>query len=176
MSDSHSARAAGSLRLRQAWRLVEKGLEAVTLTLFVVMLLAALGQVAFRYLLEIPVPWTEELARTLFVAAMFTGMAFAARDREHIVVDFLLVKYAPALRRVIECLFDLAILAFLVLWARGAIALAELNWTATLITIPWFSVGWLYLWELLGIALMALYISLGLWRKLSHRGPDGGGA
>ncbi len=167
MSDTESTRGAGGAR--SAWRRLEQGLEVVTLTLFVIMLLSTLGQVAFRYVLEISVPWTEELARTVFVAAMFTGMAFAVREREHIVVDFLILRYPPATRRWMETLFDLAILAFLGMWARGAVALADLNWNATLITLPWISVGWLYLWELLGIALMAIYVCLGLGRRLMDR-------
>ena len=152
--------------LTRAAKAAETALDWITMAFFTVMLLAALSQILFRYVLEIPVPWTEELARTLFVLAMFTGMAFALRDGEHIVVDFLFKKAGPRHRNLLQAVFDVAILGFLAMWARGTVALVELNWNSTLITLPAVRVGYIYLWELLGIALMGVYVLLDLRRRV----------
>lgn len=130
------------------------------MALFVAMILATLAQVVFRYVLEIPVPWTEEAARALFVLSMVMSMAFAYREREHIVVDFLFVKLSPVSQRRLGLVFNLAILAFLAAWARGAWRLAEINWNSTLVTIPFFRVAYFYIWEVAAILLFLLYVVL----------------
>jgi TRAP-type C4-dicarboxylate transport system permease small subunit len=148
------------------YTLPERVIESISLALFVTMLLATLSQVGFRYLFALPMPWTEELARTFFVMAMFTAMAFAMREDQHIVVDFLLNCYPSRVRKAAAIVFSITILFFLAVWARGTISLAQLNWNSNLVTLPWIRVAYLYWWELLGIALMALYLVIGLARNI----------
>ncbi|MEQ9326712.1 MAG: TRAP transporter small permease [Rhodospirillales bacterium] len=137
-------------------------IEMAAVAMITVMMLATLAQVAFRYLLEISVPWTEELSRILFVVAMFLTMGIAIREKENIVVDFLLRKAGPRPRMAIAILFDIVILGFLFIWARGALALISLNLGSSLVTLPVVSVGYLYACELLGVVLMALYVAVDL--------------
>jgi len=66
---------------RQFFTIIEKFLGVVTMAGFLGMLLATGGQVLFRYALQISVPWTEELARILFIQTMFFGIAIAIRER-----------------------------------------------------------------------------------------------
>ena len=70
-------------------KVIENSLEWITMIGFSGMLLATIWQVLFRYVLKISVPWTEELARILFIMTMFLGIAIAIREDEHIIVDFL---------------------------------------------------------------------------------------
>jgi TRAP-type C4-dicarboxylate transport system permease small subunit len=137
-------------------------IEAIAVAMITVMMLATLAQVTFRYLLEMSVPWTEELARILFVVAMFLTMGIAIRERENIVVDFLLRKAGPKSRMAIAILFDIIILCFLFIWARGAYTLIPLNLGSSLVTLPTVSVGYLYACELFGVVLMALYVAIDL--------------
>jgi len=139
---------------------------------FIAMLLASLGQVLFRYVLEIPVPWTEELARVLFVVSMLFGMAIAIREKEHIVVDFLLNKQTPRRRAIAACLFDALILAFLCAWARGTLGLIDLNWNSYLVTLNWIRVAYLYIAELLAVVLMIAFVLADLFAQAhSLRAP-----
>lgn len=140
-------------------------LDALAITAFVVMLLSSLAQVLFRYALEIPVPWTEELARFLFVIAMLLGMAIAVREKEHIVVDFLFRKLPPAVQAAVAIAFDALILGFLVALLRGAIGLIGLNWSSRLIALNWISVGWLYAVEAFAVVLIILYVLADLVRQ-----------
>jgi TRAP-type C4-dicarboxylate transport system permease small subunit len=87
-------------------------------------------------------------------------MAVAVRDKDHIVVDFLLVKLAPRARALLLIAFDVAILAFLALVARGALLMAERMWTAELTMLDGVTQGHLYLGELIAILLMMLYAAL----------------
>ncbi len=138
--------------------------------MFVAMILATLGQIIFRYVLEVSVTWTEEVARSLFVLSMLMAIVFAYREREHIIVDFLYANMPPAVQRWLGIVFNLCILAFIAFAARGAWRLAELNWTSTLITVPAFSVAYFYIWQLFALALLFLYVVLDTLARV--RGND----
>lgn len=143
-----------------------RGLDTVLLWLamaaFIVMMLSVLSQVLFRYVLEISVPWTEELARMLFVQSMLIGMALAIRRHEHIVVDFLLHRLPHGLRTLLGLLYGLAILLLLLLLMTGAFSMIESNWDARLVSLPFVRVGYLYLGLVTCFALMAFYTALNL--------------
>ncbi|MGE5454981.1 MAG: TRAP transporter small permease [Methylocystaceae bacterium] len=60
----------------------------VAVPIFSVMLAIMVLQVVFRYFLHMPLSWSEELARYLFVASTFMGAAIATREREHVEINF----------------------------------------------------------------------------------------
>lgn len=128
--------------------------------LFAVMLAITLMQVVLRYALEIPAVWTEEFARVLFVAAMLAGIAYAQRAREHIAVDFLLIRLSPRGQAAVDLVYLVAIVAFLAVWGRGAVALAEVNWNARYVTLPWLRIGHVYAFEAAAVVLCAAFIAL----------------
>lgn len=143
-----------------AYTLAERLLIQICLILFTLMILATLTQVLVRYVLKVPLDWTEESARVLFVLSMVMSMAFAYREREHVVVDFLFEGLRPGPKRALGLVFNLAIMGLLVFWIRGAWRLASINWNSRLVTLPFFRVGYFYAWEVLAIALLLLYVVL----------------
>jgi TRAP-type C4-dicarboxylate transport system permease small subunit len=46
-------------------------------------------QVLNRFVLQVPAPWTEEMARYSFVYLSMFGIAKATREKSHIFVDFI---------------------------------------------------------------------------------------
>ncbi|HEX2114298.1 MAG TPA: TRAP transporter small permease [Alphaproteobacteria bacterium] len=141
-------------------RSLRRTLDIILVGGFAVMSVATLGQVLFRYFLHFPATWTEELARATFVMITYFAMAVAVRDKDHIVVDFLLVKLPPRARALLLITFDVVIVAFLALVARGALLMAERMWTAELTMLDGVTQGHLYLGELIAILLMMLYAAL----------------
>lgn len=150
-----------------ALRLLDAAVMWIAAAGFIVMMLAVVGQVVFRYVLEMAVPWTEELARLLFVQSMLFGMAIAIRRHEHIVVDFLFNKLPPRGRDAAALLFDVAILLLLALLMRGSWALVARGWSARLVSLPWISVGTVYLGLFVALGLMAFYTVLNVGRRLA---------
>jgi TRAP-type transport system small permease protein len=66
-----------------------RGIEYwVTVPLFVLMLILMILQVICRYILEIPLSFSEELCRYLFVCCTFLGAAIATAERGHIEINF----------------------------------------------------------------------------------------
>lgn len=53
------------------------------------LLFAIFIQVVCRYLLKIPTPWAEELARYLFVWMSFVGSAYALANMSHIEINLI---------------------------------------------------------------------------------------
>lgn len=69
-------------------RLFERTLECALVCLFIVIIVCVSLQVFFRYLLNDPLIWSEEVARLSFLWMVFLGLGIAERDHSHIAVDF----------------------------------------------------------------------------------------
>jgi TRAP-type C4-dicarboxylate transport system permease small subunit len=59
----------------------------ITAFVFAIMMGAMILQVVSRFVLHIPMPWTEEFARYAFIAVGFIGSAVAIQDHQHIEID-----------------------------------------------------------------------------------------
>lgn len=76
-------------------------IEMAILGLFVVVMFAVVfGQVFFRYVLNQPSPWTEELARYLFIWISLIGAAYGVKQQSHFGFDMLVKKMSPRLQTV----------------------------------------------------------------------------
>jgi TRAP-type C4-dicarboxylate transport system permease small subunit len=76
-------------------RHVERAIDALAVTLFVLMFACVLGQVVFRYFLGSPLVWSDELARYLFVWCAFLGWIVAARKRSHLGIAVVAERSGP---------------------------------------------------------------------------------
>ena len=93
----------------------------ITLLLLVVMLFM---QVIFRFLLGLPLDWTEEAARLLFAWLVYIGAAHALYTAQHFVVDFVYKKLPLALQNAIGYVIDVITIGFIVYLAWFSYALA----------------------------------------------------
>ena len=59
----------------------------VTVFIFLSMLLLMFVQVLFRYIIKMPLSWSEEMLRFLFIAATYLGCAIATKERGHIEIN-----------------------------------------------------------------------------------------
>lgn len=76
------------------------------------MFLAFLLQVLFRYALNLPIGWTNELSSILWIWIVLFGAAFVLREEEEIRFDLLYSSVRPGIRRVMF-LISAAALIFL---------------------------------------------------------------
>ena len=143
-------------------------MEGFNLFLFVLLLLLAVTQVLFRYMLMIPLPWTEELARFTLVWVTFLGAASVTRRKLHIAVDYFIAKLPAQTNRAFSlCSYSL-ILVFLatVLW--GAMVMMEEAAPIFAGSIPWLSQMYLYLGAVIGLSFMIFFVSLDLGREIRN--------
>jgi TRAP-type C4-dicarboxylate transport system permease small subunit len=131
---------------------------AIIAIAFALMILALLLQVVARYVLQVSIPWTEEVSRYLLVLMTFVGAALALRDRQHIAITFLLDRLSPPHRLWVDLLFNVLIMLFLGAVFRGSVQMIELTWETPAGTIPWITTGRIYLILPFSILLMLGYL------------------
>ena len=73
---------------------------AVLATAVLIMFVVICCQVLFRYVLHQPSPWTEELARYLFIWISMVGAAYGVNTQAHFGFDLLVKKMSPRMQRV----------------------------------------------------------------------------
>lgn len=70
--------------LRSTNKVLIKSEELLIVVGTIICILATMSQIVFRYLLNISVPWTEEVARFAFVWICWLACAHAMTDNSHI--------------------------------------------------------------------------------------------
>jgi TRAP-type C4-dicarboxylate transport system permease small subunit len=80
-----------------------------------VMSLVIILQISSRFVLGIPLPWSEELARLIMAYTIFIGAGVALRHQQLIAVEFLAEMLPDNPRRVLKLIINLIGIAFFVL-------------------------------------------------------------
>lgn len=115
---------------------------AIAVMMGVMTLIIAL-QVFYRYVLNDPLSWTEEIARYLMIWICFLGSAMALKYGEHICVSFIRDRFAPRIRQTIGFCVVATVLAFFVFatW-EGVVITIQVSDQQTPAT--WISMAWAY--------------------------------
>ena len=138
----------GKRILRNAGALIS-GAVLITFTALV------LYSVIMRYFFSAPPMWGEDIPKLMFVWMIFIGAGFAYLSGANIRMTFVIDKFPPSLRRVIELVMHFAIVAMLlvIMWYSLPILRLTSNFTSLSTGL---SQGWTY-WPLpLGSAMLLL--------------------
>ena len=76
--------------MKQLWICIDKFIEKTSVALLVLMCIFILLQVIYRFIFHDSKPWTEEIARYLFMWLTYCGAALAMKNGSHLRMDFLL--------------------------------------------------------------------------------------
>ncbi|MGQ9369267.1 TRAP transporter small permease [Azospirillum sp. ST 5-10] len=135
----------------------------VAVLLVLVTVGATLAQVLFRYVLELPLGWTEEISRMALVCAVYAALTPAYLRGEHIVVDFFLRKLpGPLLAAGVGAMKLVTLLVFAYV-AWGALLQVGQTWNMSLIAVPALSMGMVYALQFAALASLCLAV-LATWR------------
>lgn len=96
-------------------RLCDKLLEWVAMAMFLLLIFVTLFQVLSRYVFPVPISFTEEVGRFLFIWVSFLGAAIVMNRDEHIRLDLFQGKVS---RRTYDAL-RIAVYALMVLFSVG---------------------------------------------------------
>ena len=113
--------------------------------------------VLFRYVLNSPLTWIEELASLLFAWVTFVGAYVGFRSRSHISIDTLVVFLPPVVRHWVARFVDVCVLLLLALFLWEGISLTLTTWSLEFPAME-ISRGYLYLAIPVGAVLMAFGI------------------
>ncbi len=88
----------------RAWRGLCDGLEWISRVIvggsIAAIVLITIAAVWYRYVINDPLSWTEQICRILFVWSVFAGAAVLYRQMLHIVIDMFIQMMPPALQTV----------------------------------------------------------------------------
>lgn len=93
------------------------------------------AQFFFRYFLDMPLGWTEELARYLLIVTAFLGLPVVTRRGEHIAIEMLADAVPPAIRRWLLVVSEVIVGLIVVALIWQAKALIELS-SQTMSSLP----------------------------------------
>jgi TRAP-type C4-dicarboxylate transport system permease small subunit len=147
-------------------RVPELLLALLVAVLVVFLTLAVVG----RYLFDIGIAWSDELARMLFVWVVFLGFAVGIRHRGNIGVELLVDRLSPPKRRWVVALQDLMVLAFSIFFAWQAVITFKFSLLQRL-PVMQVTIGWLYAAVVVASLMMVGYAAANLVDSL--RGEAG---
>lgn len=146
---------------RLAWRVLHAidGVVAIGACLAAsVMTVVVIAEVFLRYLFSVSMPFSNELARVMFIWTIFLGIPLALSRGRH--VGITLVDSLPApLSRAARSASNAASLAILLVVFYKSTELTVANWDQTLNTMP-VTAGAYYLPIPIGIGVAILYLVL----------------
>jgi TRAP-type transport system small permease protein len=125
---------------------LERVEEALVASILTAMLATIILQVTARYVINLPLAWTEELARYLFIWLIFIGSSQAMRWGNHIAIGMIADRLPDMIARISALLMHLLIAAFL-------ITLIVMGWRIVMTVAPVLSVA-------LKMPLMIVYLPL----------------
>ena len=120
-------------------------LEFVCSVLFVLVCLIVLIQVVGRFLLKIPTPWSEELARYLLVILVFLGTTVSIKEKSHLIALDIFAGRSQVTRLFGSLLADGIILAVSLLYARNSIRMSIIVGTEMAASMLWLKTRYLYI-------------------------------
>lgn len=112
--------------------------------LIVVMFSLTFAQVVFRYLLDSPLIWSEELVRYLLVWVSMIGAAGALRIRSHFSLTTFVAHLHSSAAATVSLLVDLAVAIFAAVVLVQGIHMTTFGFSEQAVSFP-LSMGWFYL-------------------------------
>lgn len=135
-------------------------------TMFVLIIAAVVA----RYLIKVPMPWSEELSKILLVWTGFLGASMAAKRAEHVGFKFLIERLSGRWLRSVQVLVHLLMAVFLVALAKFGWSLAVAvgsSQKSAYLDIPYF---WIYLCVPVGGVLILIHTIEQVWAWSSRGG------
>ncbi|PTM40972.1 TRAP-type C4-dicarboxylate transport system permease small subunit [Bosea sp. 124] len=150
--------------------------ETLAISAFLIMITSSVLQVFFRYILNAPLQWTEELARLTCVLTTYFGGVVILITREHIRVDIIDGYVSGRSADVVAMLVDLLISWFLISVAYGCWLLTNATWETFTATMDWFRTGYVYAAVGISMLVMTFLMLLDMFERAMHMAGRARGA
>lgn len=89
--------------------------DAVLALMMAVMFIAFILQVVFRYVINLPLAWTDEVCNLVWLWGIFWGASLVMRNRDDIRFDMVYALLKPQVRRVLTIIASTALVVILAL-------------------------------------------------------------
>lgn len=144
--------------------------ENIAVFMLVAMFAAFIIQIIFRYILNLPIGWSNEISVVLWIWLVLWGAAFVLREEEEIRIDLLYGVVGPRGRR---AMFLVAALILIALYAMSLPATVDYVTFMKVEKTAYLKIRFDYLYSIYVVFLVAViirYVYLA-WRTLRGRDP-----
>lgn len=152
------------------WNQFNCALDILATVMYWALCLIVFLQVVCRFILKVPSPWTEEIARYLLVEITFLGSAIAAREESHLVAMDLW-KRMPTASVPAGIVIRGAVLHFTWAMFRGGLNMMEIAGTETATSLLWLRMSYIYAGMAVSFFLASLYTLINILRILVGHAP-----
>lgn len=144
--------------LEKASRAVDRLASAMTVVFFGFMTLVVILGVFFRYVLNAPLSWPEEVSRYLMIWGASVGVTIGIREEEHVGLTILLDSMkSRAARMVLHTIILLLVLTFLVIMLVYAIPMTK---EGTMMQMQSFSVSMFIAYAAIPVAMVLAIVQV----------------
>lgn len=133
-------------------------LEGFCIFIFTFLVLCVVAQVLCRYVLHLALPWTEEIARILYIWVVFFGMVVVESENRGIRTTYFLARMNKTARLVLLTVMDIACIAFCFVFFYGSVLMAIESWGMQIGSFKWMTGAVIYMPSCIAPVLMAFYI------------------
>ena len=156
-----------SVRRMPTWlRLLKEGADLVGVLLFTTAFLGFIVQIFFRYVVNRPILWTEEVTMIAFVWTVFWAAAFIVNIREHVTFDVVYEVMTPQVKRIMSIFSMVVLIGCFVLLVPATWDYLEflLRKRSPVLRI---SMTWIYGCYLLFVVNFPIQAAVRLWRLVT---------
>lgn len=143
------------------WFVLVRIPELITALIVAVLVVFLSLSVIGRYVFDIGIAWSDELARMLFVWVVFLGFAVAIRHRGNIGVELLVDRLPRPIRRRIILMQDVVVLVFSLFFTWEAAVTMRFSLLQRLPVLQ-ITIAWLYAAVVVAGVMMTVYAALNL--------------
>jgi TRAP-type C4-dicarboxylate transport system permease small subunit len=109
-------------RLLAIGRTLRRGSEAIAALMLATMFACFILQIFFRYVLNAPVGWTEELSTLMWIWGILWGAVFVLKERDEVRFDIIYSVVGERARRVFTLITGVALVALYLVALPGVFA------------------------------------------------------
>ncbi len=110
--------------MRRLLAVADAAIMGVVVLLWVTFFVCVVAQVFVRYVLQLPLPWTDEVARYSFIWSSFLAAAVIVGQGQHFSIDVALERLPPRAIRIVDLLGTMLCLTFTVMLTEKSTAWA----------------------------------------------------
>lgn len=140
----------------------------IVIVLLAVMVVAVFLQVLFRFFLDQPLAWTEELARYLLIWITFLGSAYAMAIKAHIGTEYIQKFLSPLVNKIMLAVAAMISIFFFVVMVQQGYVLAERSMTQTSPTLL-VPMGYVYMVIPISGVLLIINVFHVTWKDITGK-------
>lgn len=132
--------------------------DVFCVVMLLTLIILALAQVLFRYVLKISVPWTEEVARMVYSFLIFTAVILVEGENAHMKTTYFINKLPVKIRYALQVVINLTSALFLVGLIYGAVRMARSSWIYRMGSLPSVPTAIVYLPIIFGFPFVIYFL------------------